>query len=96
MNATFDTLTGSLSSSLAIFGLPGGMEWIVILVIGLLIPMIDTWAHMGGFAGGYLAARILDPLKDETSKHYLVALACLVMTFASIVASFLHGAPLFQ
>jgi len=37
MNATFDTLTGSLTSSLAIFGLPGGMEWIVILVIGLLI-----------------------------------------------------------
>jgi len=72
-------------------------RWVIMfLVIGLLIPMIDTWAHMGGFAGGYLAARILDPLKDETSKHYLVALACLVMTFASIVASFLHGAPLFQ
>lgn len=41
MNATFDTLTSSLANSLtnslAIFGLPGGMEWIVILVIGLLI-----------------------------------------------------------
>ena len=38
----------------------------------------------------------LDPLKDETSKHYLAALACLVLTLASIVASFFHGAPLFQ
>jgi len=26
-----------LTQSLAIFGLPGGMEWIVILIIGLLI-----------------------------------------------------------
>ena len=37
MNATFDTLANTLTNSLAIFGLPGGMEWIVILVIGLLI-----------------------------------------------------------
>ena len=33
MNTLFD----SLPSTLAIFGLPGGTEWIVILVIGLLI-----------------------------------------------------------
>lgn len=72
-------------------------RWVIMfVVIGLLIPMIDNWAHMGGFAGGYLAARWLDPLRDETSKHYLVALGCLALTLASIVASFLHGAPLFQ
>jgi rhomboid protease GluP len=72
-------------------------RWVIMfVVIGLLIPMIDNWAHLGGFAGGYLASRWLDPLKDETSKHYLMALVCLVLTFASIVASFLHGAPLFQ
>jgi len=72
-------------------------RWVIMfVVIGLLIPMIDNWAHMGGFAGGYLAARWLDPLKEETSKHYLGALACLVLTLASIIASFLHGAPLFQ
>ena len=72
-------------------------RWVIMfVVIGLLIPMIDNWAHLGGFAGCYLASRWLDPLKDETSKHYLAALVCLLLTFASIVASFLHGAPLFQ
>jgi len=72
-------------------------RWVIMfVVIGLLIPMIDNWAHLGGFAGGYLASRWLDPLKDETSKHYLAALACLALTFASIVASFFYGAPLFQ
>ncbi len=72
-------------------------RWVIMfVVIGLLIPMIDNWAHMGGFAGGYLTARWLDPLRDESSKHYLVALGCLALTLASIVVSFFHGAPLVQ
>ena len=32
-----DGLLNGLTQSLAIFGLPGGAEWIVILVIGLLV-----------------------------------------------------------
>ena len=66
------------------------------VVIGLIIPMIDNWAHIGGFAGGYLAARWLDPLRDENAKHYVAAAICLALTAASILASFLHGAPLFR
>ena len=42
MNAMSDTITNSFTNSLAIFGLPGGMEWIVILVIGLLIFGADV------------------------------------------------------
>ena len=36
-----------------------------IAVMGFLLPGIDNWAHLGGFVGGYLAARVLDPLKPE-------------------------------
>src|SRR5262249_17719865 len=39
-------------------------SWAVgILLFGIFIPGIDNWAHIGGFAGGYLCSRILDPLK---------------------------------
>ena len=72
-------------------------RWVLMfVVIGLIIPMIDNWAHIGGFAGGYVAARWLDPLRDENAKHYVAAAICLALTAASIIASFLHGAPLFR
>ncbi len=69
-------------------------QWVIMfVVIGLLIPFIDNWAHLGGFAGGWLAARVLDPLKPEQPQHLMVALVCLVVTLLSIVASVLHGLP---
>lgn len=72
-------------------------RWVIIFgVIGLLVPFIDNWAHLGGFAGGYLAARWLDPLKDETPRHLLLAIVCLGLNAASIVASVLHGLQFFR
>ncbi len=38
-------------------------------VFGLIMPGIDNWAHAGGFAGGWLMAKILDPLKPERIDH---------------------------
>lgn len=67
-------------------------QWVIIfVVIGLLIPFIDNWAHLGGFAGGWLAARFLDPLKAESPRHLVAALACLGATLLSILVSVLHG-----
>ena len=43
----------------------------------LLLPGIDNYAHAGGFAGGYLAARLLDPLKPERIDHIVIAVLCL-------------------
>jgi rhomboid protease GluP len=72
-------------------------RWVVIfVVIGLLVPFIDNWAHLGGFAGGYLAARILDPLRDESPREVLVGLVCLALNAAAIVASVLHGLQFFR
>ena len=38
-------------------------------IFGLIMPGIDNYAHAGGFAGGYLAGRLLDPLKPEQINH---------------------------
>jgi rhomboid protease GluP len=64
-------------------------------VFGLIMPGIDNWAHAGGFAGGYLAGRILDPLKPERIDHLLIAVVCVLATLAAIAASILHGLALF-
>ncbi len=67
-------------------------QWVIIfVVIGLLIPFIDNWAHLGGFAGGWLAARYLDPMKSESPQHLVAAFVCLAATLLSIIVSVLHG-----
>lgn len=60
-------------------------------VMGLLLPGIDNYAHAGGFAGGYLAGRWLDPLKPERMDHFVGAAICILLSALSIVASLLHG-----
>jgi membrane associated rhomboid family serine protease len=62
------------------------------VVIGFM-GGIDNWAHAGGFAGGYLAARFLDPLTRERTDHIVVALVCLIVSLASVVVSFLIPLP---
>jgi rhomboid protease GluP len=55
------------------------------------MPGVDNWAHAGGFAGGYVAASLLDPLKPERTDHLLIALGCIVVTLASVIASVWRG-----
>jgi rhomboid protease GluP len=59
------------------------------LAMGFLMPGIDNWAHLGGLAGGYLTARWLDPLLPERGDHTTLALVCLLLSAASVVASIL-------
>lgn len=40
---------------------------LVILVYGLLIPVIDNYAHVGGFVGGYAAAFLVGAAGERTS-----------------------------
>jgi rhomboid protease GluP len=68
------------------------MQYIIMLVImGFLMPGIDNYAHLGGFGGGYFAAKFLDPLKPERVDHMAMALGCLALSMLSIVASFVTG-----
>jgi membrane associated rhomboid family serine protease len=66
-----------------------------LFVFGLIMPGVDNWAHAGGFAGGYLMGRLLDPLKPERLDHLLIAVLCVVATVAAVAASILHGFALF-
>ena len=67
---------------------------VMLLVIGVILPRIDNWAHAGGFAGGYLCARIFDPLKPERVDHIVMALACIGASLLAIVVSIITVLPL--
>ena len=64
---------------------------LMLAVYGFMLPGIDNYAHAGGVAGGYLAARALDPMKPERIDHIVMAVGCLALSILSIVASVLHG-----
>jgi rhomboid protease GluP len=77
----------------------GGQAWswaVTLFVFGLLMPGVDNWAHAGGFAGGYVAAVWLDPLRPERTDHVVIALACLGLTLASVAASLVQGIRLLR
>ena len=61
-----------------------------IVVIGLVLPGIDNWAHLGGFAGGYAAASVFDPLKPERPQHLLGAVVGLALSILAIIVSLVH------
>jgi len=73
-----------------------GLQYALMLgLFGLIMPGIDNWAHAGGFAGGWLTAKILDPLKPERMDHFVAAVVCVLLTLAAIAASIIHGLSLF-
>ena len=47
--------------------------------------------HAGGFAGGYLVARVLDPLRPERVDHIVIALTLLVLSLGAVVVSVVTG-----
>ena len=67
----------------------------VLFMFGLFMPGIDNYAHAGGFAGGYVAARWLDPLRPERIDHIVGALICLGFSALAILASVLDGLGVF-
>ncbi len=57
------------------------------VMFGILMPGIDNYAHAGGFGGGYLTGKLLDPLKPERLDHMVIAAACLVLSGIAIALS---------
>ena len=64
---------------------------IMMFVFGLIMPGVDNYAHAGGFAGGYLAGLVFDPLKPERIDHTLAAVICLALSLVAIVVSVVHA-----
>jgi rhomboid protease GluP len=63
-------------------------SWAIgLFIFGFIFRGVDNWAHLGGFAGGYAAAKILDPLKPERLDHLVGALVCLALTGIAITFS---------
>ena len=62
-------------------------------LFGLVMRGIDNQAHLGGFVGGYLTARVLDPLTPERGDHLFIAVICIAATALSIVVSVVAGLP---
>jgi len=63
------------------------------ILFGFFFPMVDNWAHLGGFAGGYMAAHLLDPRRPERPWHVTAAVVCLIATVLAIVASLVVPLP---
>jgi uncharacterized membrane protein YfcA len=61
---------------------------------GFVMRGVDNFAHAGGFFGGYLAARMLDPLKPERIDHIVIALVCIAVALVSILASLATVLPI--
>ena len=72
-------------------------SWAMMLfVFGFIMPGIDNWAHLGGFAGGYGTAKFLDPLRPERLDHLIAALICLALTAVAIAFSVIDGLAIFR
>jgi len=73
-----------------------GLQYALLMgVFGLIFPGVDNYAHLGGFAGGYFASMVLDPLKPERIDHLAAAVLCLVVTFVAVIWSVVTALPYF-
>jgi rhomboid protease GluP len=92
-----------LLGALVCYGRMGGSSMInaqaksyalMLFLFGLIIPGVDNFAHAGGFIGGYVMARWLNPFKAERLDHLIWAVVLLLVTVASIVASVVTAWPI--
>ncbi len=60
-------------------------QWAIILfVLGLVMPAVNNWAHLGGFAGGWVTAQAMQ-FDDETRESVWVLLAVLGLVGLTVV-----------
>ena len=92
-----------LLGALVYYGRRGGSSYVgsqalsyalMLGLFGVLMPGVDNYAHAGGFGGGYLTARMLDPLKPERIDHMVMALACLAASLLAVIVSVITGLPI--
>ncbi|HEX7088178.1 MAG TPA: rhomboid family intramembrane serine protease [Vicinamibacterales bacterium] len=68
----------------------------ILFAFGLFMNGVDNYAHAGGFAGGWLVARWLDPMTRERVDHLIGGLLCIVATFVAVALSILTGLGIVQ
>jgi rhomboid protease GluP len=71
-----------------------GLQYALFMgIMGFVFRGVDNAAHLGGFAGGYLASVLLDPLKKERVDHILIAVVSLALTLIAILATVINAIP---
>ncbi len=67
---------------------------VALFILSVFIPRVDNWAHLGGFVGGYLIARAMNPYKPERTDHLLTGLVLVGVSLLAVVWSLLSPLPL--
>lgn len=62
---------------------------VALFILSAFIPRVDNWAHLGGFVGGYLIARLMNPFKPERTDHLLTGLVLAAVSLLAVVWSFI-------
>ena len=63
-------------------------SWAIpLFAFGLLFPGVDNWAHLGGFVGGWLVSRWLDPMRPERLDHLIAGGIGLLASAAAVLWS---------
>jgi rhomboid protease GluP len=71
-----------------------GLQYALFMgIMGFVFAGVDNAAHLGGFIGGYLASMLMDPLKPERIDHIVIAVGCLVVTFAAVIYTVISALP---
>lgn len=70
-------------------------QWALAMVFyAILMPGVDTYAHLGGFLSGYGMSAFFNPLTRERGDHMLMALAAIAVSLLAILASVWTGRTL--
>src|SRR5438093_807166 len=92
----FNFLAPSGRSGSSVVGDQAKSWAVAVFVFGFILRGVGNWAHLGGFAGGYAAAKFLDPLEPERVDHLVDALACLALTAIAIMFSIVNALGSFR
>jgi rhomboid protease GluP len=65
---------------------------VISFVLGLVMPGVDNWGHLGGFIGGLLAGIVLsyEEKKRQTLRMHIIAALTLVLVIFSFVLVFIN------
>jgi rhomboid protease GluP len=69
---------------------------VMFIVMGMIMPGTDNYAHIGGFVGGYVVSTMFNPLTRERGDHMIAAVVCIGATVIALVFNVIHALPFFR
>lgn len=56
-------------------------------LFGFIMPGVDNYAHLGGWLGGYVVGRLMNPNRAERLGDWVAAAACVAATALALLSS---------